>query len=329
MKSVRVARIFFTILVVFTVIGLYGCTREMVQPTAMPMVPKEERWGIYALDLDTLETRLIYSSPDRLTTLRMNGSGDIFVFSKQVGGSSYEYDEIFTIGIDGQNLQRLTNNDLWDIYPAWSPDSTQIAFLSMGDSNLDIYVMNTDGTQRELLYDSGFHDADIHWSDDQIVFTSQSQIWIMKEDGTGARPLTDPPRAAEWGNANLPFGDYDPRISPKGTQVIFSRMVDDSSSHGNYDLFLVDIDNSNITQLTTTSHSQGLSSWSYNGEVIVYIVGAIDGFGKYDIYMMNADGTDNRNITPDYYPPAFLCQFAVFSLDDTEIYFIGEWWSEE
>jgi Tol biopolymer transport system component len=295
----------------------------------MPVVPEEERWGIYALDLDTLETRLIYNSPDRLTTLRINNSGDKFVFSKQVGGSSYEYDEIFTIGIDGQDLRQLTDNDLWDIYPAWSPDGTQIAFLSMGDSNLDIYVMNADGTQRELLYDSGFHDADIHWSGDQIVFTSQSQIWIMNEDGTNARQLTDPPRTAEWGNANLPFGDYDPRISPNGTQVIFSRMVDDTSSHGNYDLFLVDMDGSNLTQLTNTGYSQGLSSWSYSGETILYIVGAIEGAGKFDIYMMNADGTENRNITPDYYPPAFVCQFAVFSLDDTEVYFIGEWWSEE
>jgi Tol biopolymer transport system component len=197
MKTVRVTGIFLTILVAFIATGLCGCTREMPQPTAMPMVPKEERWGIYALDLDTFETRLIYSSPDRLTTLRLNSIGDRLVFSKQVGGTTYEHEEIFTIGIDGQDIRQLTNNDLWDIYPAWSPDGTQIAFLSMGDSNLDIYIMNADGTQRKMLYDSGFHDADIHWSDDQIVFTSQSQIWIMKVDGTDARQLTDPPRAGE------------------------------------------------------------------------------------------------------------------------------------
>ncbi|MCJ7832385.1 MAG: hypothetical protein MUP92_02940 [Actinobacteria bacterium] len=39
----------------------------------------------------------------------------------------------------------------------------------------------------------------------------------MDSDGSDARPITDPPRVGEWGNAVLPFGDYDPRISPDGT----------------------------------------------------------------------------------------------------------------
>jgi hypothetical protein len=41
---------------------------------------------------------------------------------------------------------------------------------------------------------------------------------------------------------------------------------------------------------------------------------------------MNSDGTNNRDITPDYFPNDFLCHSAVFSNDDSVIYFIGEWW---
>jgi Tol biopolymer transport system component len=327
-KDSYISGFLFSFLVISLAIGGYGCTMDKFQSTAKPEVPHKERWGIYALNLNTFETRLIYSSPNRLTTLRLNDGGDRFVFSQRVGGDTYNNEEIFTIEIDGQSLHQLTENDLWDIYPAWSPNGDQIAYLSMRIENLDIYHMDSDGSRQELLYDSGFHDADIHWSGDQIVFTSQSQIRIMKEDGTEARTLTDPPRSGEWGNANLPFGDYDPRINPQGTHVLFSRMVDDRSSHGNYDLFLVNIESLEVTRLTSTSHSQGLSSWSHSGEIILYIVAAIDDIGKYDIYRMNSDGTDLQNITPDYFPPEFLCQFAVFSLDDTEIYFIGEWWSE-
>jgi Tol biopolymer transport system component len=55
-------------------------------------------------------------------------------------------------------------------------------------------------------------------------------------------------------------------------------------------------------------------------------VGAIDGEGKYDIYMMNADGTNTQNVTPDYFPAAFLCHTPIFSSDDSRIYFIGEWY---
>ena len=50
--------------------------------------------------------------------------------------------------------------------------------------------------------------------------------------------------------------------------------------------------------------------------------------GKFDIYLMNSDGTDNKNITPDYFPADFLCHNPIFSLDEDEIFFIGEWWME-
>jgi hypothetical protein len=44
---------------------------------------------------------------------------------------------------------------------------------------------------------------------------------------------------------------------------------------------------------------------------------------------VNANGSDIENLTPNYFPPDFLCQFAIFSPDEMEIYFIGEWFSVE
>jgi Tol biopolymer transport system component len=148
----------------------------------------------------------------------------------------------------------------------------------------------------------------------------------MNSDGSGTFPLTDPPRAGEWGAANLPFGDYDPRISPDRTTVVFERLVGDQSPHGEYDLYLIDLETLNETRLTSTGFSQGLASWSNSGQHLVYIVSAMGEVGIYDIYRINANGSENRNITPDYFPPQFLCHWAIFSGDDTAIYFIGEWW---
>jgi len=307
----------------------------IIEPTQAPtptpeiLMPSDDRWGIYALDLTTQGVQLLYSSPTKLSKLRLNSAGDRFVFSRMVGGSSYEHAEIFTVGIGGQDLQRLTDNTFWDLYPAWAPDGSRIAFLSWRDADLDIYSMNADGSDQALLYDSGFHDADIHWVGDQIVFTSGSRIWIMQDDGTGVRQLTDPPQAGEWGNANLPFGDYDPRISPDGARVLFTRLVDDESPHGNYDFYIVDVAGSDLTRLTETGHTQGLDSWSRAGDRIVFIVAAVDDVGQYDIHIMNADGSGVHNVTPDAFPPGFLCHSAIFSRDDTTIYFLGEWWSEE
>ena len=42
--------------------------------------------------------------------------------------------------------------------------------------------------------------------------------------------------------------------------------------------------------------------------------------------MMNSDGSDNHNITPDHFPPEFLCHQAVFTADDSAVLFIGEWY---
>jgi hypothetical protein len=77
--------------------------------------------------------------------------------------------------------------------------------------------MNVDGSGTQPLYDSSSHEADIDWLGDQIAFTKDSSIWIIQAYGTNIRQVTHPPRAGEWGNTILPFGDYDPQISPDGT----------------------------------------------------------------------------------------------------------------
>jgi Tol biopolymer transport system component len=295
-------------------------------PSSELVVPHEVRWGIYRFDIAAQTIVLLYSSPIEIASLRLNSAGDRFVFSEKVGGESSTHEEIFTLSIDGDDLRRITHNNFWDLYPVWSPDGSRIAFLSQRTASLGIYVMNADGSDAKVLYDSSSHEADIDWRGNQIVFTKDSSIWIMRSDGTGIRRLTHPPRAGERGKANLPFGDYDPRISPNGAEVVFERLVDDQSPHGNYELFAIDSAGSNEFQLTHSGYSQGLASWSNSGAQIVYIVAAIGATGQYDLYLMNADGTRNRDITPQYFPPQFLCHWAIFSNDDTAVYMIGEWW---
>jgi dipeptidyl aminopeptidase/acylaminoacyl peptidase len=298
-------------------------------PLNQQMVPHENRWGIYRLNLDTQMIHLLFSSPDEIASLQLNRTIDRFVFSQKVGGDGNANEEIFTLNRDGSDLHRITQNDFWDLYPAWSPDGSSIAFLSQRSSSLGIYIMNADGSHPRLLYDSTSNESDIDWRGDWIVFTKDSGIWIMQSDGTGVHQVTKPPRGGTWGNANLPFGDYDPRISPDGARIVFERLVDDQSPYGNYDLFIVDRVSANEIRLSRSGYSQGLASWSNAGDQIVYIVSAIGATGQYDLYTMNVDEKEIRNITPPYFPPEFLCHWAVFSNDDKEIYFIGEWWTSK
>ena len=289
-------------------------------------VPHIEKWGIYVLVLATEKVELLYSSASEISHLSLNKAGNRFAFSQKIDGDKNEHEEVCTVDIDGGNFQRLTKNSFRDLYPVWSSDDAEIAFLSWHDKDLDIYLMDSSGTNSRKLYDSGNHDADINWEGNRIVFTSNSRIWIMQDDGTQVTQVTEPPKAGQWGNANLPFGDYDPRLSPDGNMIVFERLDDDTSPHGNYNIYVIHPDGSGQTPLTATGYSQGLANWSHSGDKIAYLVAAIGSEGKYDIYTMNSDGTQARNITPDYFPAAFLCHTPVFSIDDSRIFFVGQWW---
>jgi Tol biopolymer transport system component len=130
------------------------------------------------------------------------------------------------------------------------------------------------------------------------------------------------------GNAVLPFGDYDPNLSFDGSRIVFERMDDDVTTHGNYNLYVVNTDRSGETAITDTGYTQGIAAWSHSGEQIVYMVSAIGNDGKYDLYIINSDGTQSRDITPDYYSADFLCYDPVFSKDDSKVFFVGQWYEE-
>jgi Tol biopolymer transport system component len=318
----------------FLLLLLVGCnpsgiTGKSLSATQLLSVPHEQRWGLYQLDLADQHIQLIYSSANEISFLHLSNRGDRFVFTQKVGDEATPREQIFTLNADGSDLQQLTGDPYRNLYPVWSPDDTLIAFLSQHSNTLGVFVMNSDGSQINELYDSEVHDADIDWVGDWIAFTRDSQIWIMQSDGSDAKALTNPTRVGEWGGANLPFGDYDPRISPDGKKIVFERLLDDQSSNGNYDLFVIDRQTGEETRLTSTGYSQGLPSWSHSGQQLVYTVAAIDEDGKYDLYVMNADGSSNHNVTPEYFPSEFLCNWAIFSRDDESIFFVGEWWQNE
>ncbi len=296
-------------------------------PETQKAVPHEGKYGIYVLDVTTKKVKLLYSTDNEIYTsaLRLNQQGKL-IFAQKINSSSDESTEIFTVNVDGQNLRRLTDNSYWDLYPAWSPDGARIAFLSKRGNDLDIYMMNAGGSDQRLFYDSGSHDADVDWAGDTVVFTSGFKVWGIKDDGTGLTQITKPADAGQWGQSNLPIGDYDPRLRFDGLKVVFERLEDPESLYGGYNIFSVNIDGTEETRLTSTNYAQGLASWSHSGDRIVYGVAAIGEEGKYDMYMMDADGSDSQNITPEYFASDFLCYSPMFSLDDSEIYFIGQWY---
>ena len=76
-----------------------------------------------------------------LTVVRDSGS----VSDAIVTGFDYISDDlVIVMDADGSNQINLTNNDVWDDFPNWSPDGTRIAFASARDGNSEIYVIDVE-----------------------------------------------------------------------------------------------------------------------------------------------------------------------------------------
>ena len=64
--------------------------------------------------------------------------------------------EIYTIGFDGFDLTRLTDNDKFDYRPQWSADGDYIYFISgTVETPPKLYYMNPDGSNIKRLTTSG------------------------------------------------------------------------------------------------------------------------------------------------------------------------------
>ena len=118
---------------------------------------------------------------------------------------------------------------------------------------------------------------------DKIVFSSSradnnNEIYVMNPNGSRVQRLTEDPRVA-------PANDLTPAWSADGTRIAFSR---------DFDIYSMNADGSNRTQLTNNSDGESNPTWSPDGSRIAYERALPAGEGQviHQIYLMDADGSD-------------------------------------
>ncbi|MBN1427163.1 MAG: serine/threonine-protein kinase [Anaerolineae bacterium] len=138
-------------------------------------------------------------------------------------------------------------------------------------------------------------------SGDRLAFASNrygdSDIFLIDSDRTNLRQITTDSAA-----------DYSPAWSPDGRQLALV-----SSRDGDAEIWVADVGcvvlpggcNDNLTQLTFNTATDIDPAWSPNGQQIAY---ASNKNGRFDIYVMNADGSNARPLTTgssDDFSPAW------------------------
>jgi Tol biopolymer transport system component len=125
---------------------------------------------IYTMNADgSSPTRVTNNSADDFGTA-WSPDGTKILFASNRDGNF----EVYVMNANGSSPTRLTNNSAADgYYPistslihyglAWSPDGTQIAFISNRDSNVEVYRMNANGSSPTRLTNNTVPDTAPDW----------------------------------------------------------------------------------------------------------------------------------------------------------------------
>lgn len=254
--------------------------------------------------------------------------------------------QIFAIYANGSRRIQLTTSTgilAQCLLPVWSPDNTHIVFVGTGaqGADSDLYVMDADGMNITRLTSDALPGRP-SWSPDgqQLVFSSAhlgipsdwGSIYVVNADGSGLVQLTSDSGA-----------ERSPAWSPNGQKIAFVKSPASELEEEpvfQYAVHVMDRDGTNITQLMDyVPMWLGGLAWSPDGDSLAFTCEAPDTNRNYEICVMNADGTDLRQLTssnsavpfrrwrsptwsPDGRHIAFECT------DDVDVEFICVMWSD-
>ena len=164
--------------------------------------------------------------------------------------------EVYTIKIDGDDLERLTNNVADDYAPKWSPNGRQIVFVSERDGNPEIYVMNRNGSDITRLIENPADDSDPSWSPD-----GQKIVFASNRDGNYNLYILDPNTKTVERITDVDADDRYPDWSPKKDIILFQADRDSGVN-----LYTIGVESRKVSRVTFgRSSSVRYPSWSPNG----------------------------------------------------------------
>jgi TolB protein len=195
-------------------------------------------------------------------------------------------EQICIMNGDGSGQRQLTQESgTRHFYPSLAPDGQSVVYSQyLEDEYYEIMEMDLkDDAPRRLTDRLGaLTGPEISPDGTSIVFmrsppaSDEYQIWIMNRDGANPRRLLD-------------TSGWDPTWSPDGSQILFA-----SDRDGPIQLYVADLNGAVIGRVTELPAIRGRSDWSVLDLITTYSGES----WKREIYLMQADGTDVRQVSP-------------------------------
>ena len=294
-------------------VGIVDANRQLqfaIDKGTMPQWSPDGKRLAYLSDFGPLNALVVmdmYGGPTRYLTpdgsqalhLVWSPDGKHIAYEAVVGDNRdiYVVDACDTPACE-PNPHNLTGDSRLDSNPSWSPNGRQIVFLSSRTGQIEIFVIDVDGSSiRQLTQDSHADLSAPQWSPDgqQIAFASSQggnwDVYVMD----AACP--DQPPYCEGSLRNLslnPAGDTQPTWSPDGKWIAFT-----SHRDGNNDIYLVSPDGSNLRNLTNNPAEDKAPMWLADGQSIAFESNRARLLGD-DIFIIQVETGETRQVTQGY-----------------------------
>ena len=233
------------------------------------------------------KTKLSNITNDKLTDygLKWSPDGKFILYAKSV---NKQYD-LYLYDLEAKTTTQLTNDTLDQSGPSFTPDGTSICFTSKIDHKLgEVYMMNlsTKKITRITSNDRMDGSATFHPDGKRIFYASFMDLDSLKRITNSEIFVTDTSGTYHSRLTNRPGNDGALDISPDGKRIACHYFL-----NGKADIYTMDIDGKNITQLTSDTLDNRWPRWTPDGKHIAYTRVSN---GNSDIWIMKANGKNKK-----------------------------------